>query len=59
MELNREQLLRQQASGRVFQEQFDNALQPLGCPGRCARAWRERRRISAQRTDQGEAPITR
>jgi hypothetical protein len=30
MELSREQLLRQQASGRVFQEQFDNALQPWG-----------------------------
>src|SRR5262249_62147850 len=30
MPLTREQLLQQQASGRVYQEQFDNAFQPWG-----------------------------
>ena len=30
MPMDRDQLLRQQASGRVYQEQFDNAFQPWG-----------------------------
>ena len=34
MPMTREQLLRQQSSGRVFQERYDNALQPwdIGAP---------------------------
>jgi hypothetical protein len=28
--MDRDQLLRQQASGRIYQEQFDNAFQPWG-----------------------------